>query len=359
MVFCIVSVFDERMAPIKALLAILPALSNEFSIKIFVLRQVDAQTRKGLPDNIELIDLSCFRILKSIKIINAKINEVLSEEKSVVTFSMGLFADIINCKCINNIPKVVSLRGSLHNTYRIDYGLLGSFLWRLHYRCIKHANKVLVMTRTMASDYVRLTSLKPEIIGNFIDEAKLQPLQKRKLTKEKVRPVFLFLGRFVRLKQPQELLNSFKELRDSGYRFKLIMYGDGPLRETLQGFIKEHELEDDIEIRGHSREPWLHLNENITALILPSLSEGVSRAAMEALYLGIPVLARDVDSNHELVDDGKTGKLFTSDRNLYEILVKVVDGRLAFSDRGNLLPDEFRQEFCEQKIVSLFKGVLT
>ena len=346
------------MAPINALLAILAALSKEFSVKIFVLRRVDAQTQKALPDNIKLIDLSCFHILKSIKIINANINEVASKGDPVVTFSMGLFADIFNCKLINKIPKVVSVRGSLHNTYKIDYGLFGSFLWRLHYGCIKHASKVLVMTKTMASDYVRLTSSKPEIIGNFIDETKLQPLQQRKLINDNGRPVFLFLGRFVHLKQPLELVNIFRKLKSFGYRFKLIMYGDGPLRGRLQEFLIEHDLEEEIEIRGYFREPWFNVDVKVSALILPSLSEGVSRAAMEALYLGIPVLARDIDSNHELIDDGKTGKLFNSDRELYEILAKVVDGKLPFSCRDNLLPDEFRQEVCEKKFLSLFRSLL-
>ena len=134
------------------------------------------------------------------------------------------------------------------------------------------------------------------------------------------RPTFLFLGRFVHLKQPKELLNIFKILISSNYRCKLIMFGKGPLYEDLQKYVIDHELQNDVEIRGFSRNPWVDLNENIEALILPSLSEGVSQAAMEALFLGIPVIARDIDSNFELIENKKTGVLFKSDKELLEVL---------------------------------------
>ena len=158
------------MAPIRALLNILHALSRDFSITIFVLRKVDAQTLNSIPKNVLLVNMSSYSLLKSIKTINQEIDKKLAYGHPVATFSMGLLADIINCKLIRKTPKVVSLRGSLHNTYKIDYGVFGSLLWRIHYDSVKRASNIIVMTRKMASEFFLRTSVKPEIIGNFIDE---------------------------------------------------------------------------------------------------------------------------------------------------------------------------------------------
>ena len=38
-------------------------------------------------------------------------------------------------------------------------------------------------------------------------------------------------------------------------------------------------------------------------MVLPSFSEGTSRAALESLFLGVPIILRDVDSNKDLIDN--------------------------------------------------------
>jgi glycosyltransferase involved in cell wall biosynthesis len=46
------------------------------------------------------------------------------------------------------------------------------------------------------------------------------------------------------------------------------------------------------------------------ALVLPSLSEGQPTVVMEAMALGLPVIASDIPGTQELVHTGKTGFLF-------------------------------------------------
>ena len=42
-------------------------------------------------------------------------------------------------------------------------------------------------------------------------------------------------------------------------------------------------------------------------LVVPSQTEGVSRVAMEAMTLGIPVIGSDIPGNRRLIEDGKNG----------------------------------------------------
>ena len=78
--------------------------------------------------------------------------------------------------------------------------------------------------------------------------------------------------------------------------------------------------------------------------VLPSLSEGTPRAAMEALAHGNIVVLRDVANNSELITVGETGYLFENDCDL---LLAMEDALFLSKEqkyRGkNLLPEKFRQ----------------
>ena len=80
--------------------------------------------------------------------------------------------------------------------------------------------------------------------------------------------------------------------------------------------------------------------------MLPSESEGISRSMLEALFLGIPCIARDADANRDPVKPGWNGKLFMTDEELAQVMAEAVkeevDDRSVESE--NLLPTAFRQE---------------
>jgi glycosyltransferase involved in cell wall biosynthesis len=89
------------------------------------------------------------------------------------------------------------------------------------------------------------------------------------------------------------------------------------------------------------------------ALVLPSLSEGISRAAMEALYLGIPCVLRDADGNQELVIDGVNGMVFADDLDLPDAMLRAAEISRQKRKRECLLPAGFRQRFAVNKYIEL------
>ena len=59
-------------------------------------------------------------------------------------------------------------------------------------------------------------------------------------------------------------------------------------------------------------------------MCLPSYSEGMSRAVLEALSLGIPCVLRNVKANSELIKDKENGILFNNTTDLYVSLNKAL-----------------------------------
>jgi sugar transferase (PEP-CTERM/EpsH1 system associated) len=96
------------------------------------------------------------------------------------------------------------------------------------------------------------------------------------------------------------------ELRSAA---RLIVVGDGPLREAISAQARTLGIADIVWLPGASNQVP-ELLQALDVFVLPSLNEGISNTVLEAMASGLPVLASAVGGNVELVDDGVTGRLF-------------------------------------------------
>ena len=94
-------------------------------------------------------------------------------------------------------------------------------------------------------------------------------------------------------------------------------------------------------------------------LVIPSFSEGTSRAVLEALYLGVPSLIKRVDGNDELIkEEYGNGKLFSNNNEIKKFMIQeVIKSRLR-EKRRNLLPPKYRSENVKEKYIKLFKNLI-
>ena len=88
---------------------------------------------------------------------------------------------------------------------------------------------------------------------------------------------------------------------------RLLIVGDGPMREQLQQQVAQLGLTQRVLMPGNQAEvtPWLQA---MDVFALPSYAnEGVPQALMQAMAAGVPVVSTPVGSIDELVRDGATG----------------------------------------------------
>jgi len=90
----------------------------------------------------------------------------------------------------------------------------------------------------------------------------------------------------------------------------LLICGDGPERKNLETLARDLGLTDRIYFAGQrSRKDTLALMAGCDIFVLNSTYEGLSHVVLEAMSLGLPVIATSVGGNSELVKNGETGLL--------------------------------------------------
>jgi glycosyltransferase involved in cell wall biosynthesis len=143
----------------------------------------------------------------------------------------------------------------------------------------------------------------------------------------------LFVGRLVKVKGVEYLLESLKLLRDENHHFKALIVGEGPEREKLYDYAKNNGMEDAVEFVG-----WVDSAEipayyqAADVLVGPSIisqegwTEALGLVFAEALASGTPVIATDTGGIKDIVKHKENGFLL-SEKSAEEIknAIKMLD----------------------------------
>jgi glycosyltransferase involved in cell wall biosynthesis len=116
------------------------------------------------------------------------------------------------------------------------------------------------------------------------------------------------VARFEQVKNHRMLIDALGRMRDAGVEARLICFGKGETRADMEAYSRELELESQIDFRGYVDNILEHLG-GVDLNLLTSIKEGVPRALIETMALGIPSVCTDVKGSREVVVDGVTGRL--------------------------------------------------
>lgn len=121
-------------------------------------------------------------------------------------------------------------------------------------------------------------------------------------------PVLACIGRLSGEKGHADFIDALGLVAGRGHRFTAVLAGDGPERPTLEAKIAELGLSGAVLLPGYLDRPQRVLEET-DLMVLPSHTEGLPNAALEALAMDVPVLATRVGGTPEVIEDGVTGRL--------------------------------------------------
>ncbi len=114
------------------------------------------------------------------------------------------------------------------------------------------------------------------------------------------------VGRLSHEKGHAYLIEAMAELAKDIGRMKLLIAGDGPLKNDLEHLVEKLGLCGHVKLIGYEEKIGEFLS-SIDVFVLPSLTEGLPVSLLEAMAAGKPVIASRVGGTQEVIEDGENG----------------------------------------------------
>lgn len=122
------------------------------------------------------------------------------------------------------------------------------------------------------------------------------------------RPLVLTIARLSYEKGVDDLIDAAAELRRQHPDVRVVVLGEGPDRPSLQARIDELRLGEVVTLAGFQKDVWPALVA-ADVVCMPSRSEGMPNAILEAMSVCKPIVASNVGGIPEAILDGESGLL--------------------------------------------------
>jgi len=165
------------------------------------------------------------------------------------------------------------------------------------------------------------------------------------------------IANFYRNKGLEFLVQAAAKLNEKLPNLEFWVAGDGGERQSIETIIEKYQL-DNFKLLGFQERQYDFLRQ-LDIFVLPSLKEGLPYVILEALLLGLPVVASRVGGIPEIITDGENGFL-VEPKNVQmlaekiEILLKNGQLRAKFAQRGQ---DRVRTHFSLERMIRETKDV--
>jgi len=164
----------------------------------------------------------------------------------------------------------------------------------------KSADAIMVSSEADRDYLIRRYNIKPEkvyYLPNYIDTDLFKPINIEKENR---------ICCVAKLEEQKNLFNLIEAV--SNLDIKLVIFGNGSLKEKLENFSKE--LKADVEFKQNIPNNDLPIEINKSRLfILPSFYEGCPKALLEAMSCQVPIIAANVPGIKEIIKHKENGYL--------------------------------------------------
>ena len=155
--------------------------------------------------------------------------------------------------------------------------------------------------------------------------------------------VLLTVSRLVPGKRVADAVDVAEALVREGRSVRLWIAGDGPERPDLAGMVRERGLDDVVRLLG-VRADLRRLMAAADFVLHPSGYEACSRVLVEAMAAGLPIVARAVGGNADLLGDGRCGVLVDGDDEMLAAVRSLLDD----PERARALGEQGHQRFTAE-----------
>lgn len=221
-----------------------------------------------------------------------------------------------------------------------------TFLGRLYYLLPLLVAKRIVVVNSEVENYLPSLGISPgriRCIPNSVDTSFFHPLEVEKI--ETIREhlalpnkvtVFLFIGRFNSIKGIDVLINAWQLLPENIRKQSLLVCVGRKESDEYEKMVNLLGIQKTVIFAGEQK----NVREYYWAsdvFVLPSRSEGLSVALLEAMSCGLPVITSNVGGAPDIVKDGESGFFFETEncKQLADRIEQMFNKREHWKEMGN------------------------
>ncbi|MCK4359268.1 MAG: glycosyltransferase family 4 protein [Candidatus Cloacimonetes bacterium] len=255
--------------------------------------------------------------------------------------------------------KLSGCRNVIHTVHGVPFHRYVQLLWRIFYYILEiiasvFCNKLVIVNKFYKKYFWYLPSRKLLTIHNGVDFKRFKP--KRESNEEKIK--IIFVGRLDKQKSPMTFVEAIKILLEIEKNIVVNIVGDGELYFNIKNYIIVNHLENNIILLGW-REDVPELLAEHDIFCATSIYEPFGLVFCEAGFVGLPVVATNVDGVPEVVINRKTGLLVPPEQPkltanaIYWLLHNKEEAKLMGKNANKWISDNFSSE----KMVNSYKKV--
>ncbi|WP_129792157.1 glycosyltransferase [Sphingosinicella sp. CPCC 101087] len=260
-----------------------------------------------------------------------RLRALVRRERPDLVLSFLTRANVAACLATagTDIPFIVSER--VNTDAHLSRGPSGVISRRLVRATYPRAARVLAVSQGVADDLARLFAVPRDrlaVIANPVDGDALRTRAAEPGTAVPERPYVVAMGRLTENKNFPLLIDAFT---GAGVEGRLVILGEGPDREALERRIGELGMTGRILLPGFADNPF-PLIAAADCYVLSSNAEGFPNGLVEAMAIGVPVIATDCPSGPaEILAQRPTGATAGLDCAEHGLIVPCED-RIALAE---------------------------
>lgn len=189
---------------------------------------------------------------------------------------------------------------------------------------VKH---LVVQTNYIKSYYPKFIQKKTTVIPNPVrDEVYSLPQPSLKGRGEERQNRIISVGRLYPQKNQKMMIQAFAKIADDFPEWQLVIYGEGPLRESLVLIVESLEMQDRVLLPGRTEHVIEELRKS-KIFCMSSNYEGMSNSMIEAICAGLPIISTKVSGTEDLIKDGENGILIDigDEKSMSRVMKRLIE----------------------------------